>query len=78
MHKKDREPPPPHADHLSSVSAESKGIRGIVPVGLVLIPLIIALTFLAPNVLWFLLYPLLVLAALAALTLGAALLLRHL
>jgi hypothetical protein len=46
------------------------------PLGMGLLALALALTFVSPSVLWFLLYPLLIVGALVALATAVALLMR--
>ncbi len=72
------EPPPNLPTHLRPITDETRWIRILAVAGVILLALVLALTFLAPSVLWFLAYPLLIAAALAALSTAAAFLLRRL
>ncbi|MBV9866423.1 MAG: hypothetical protein JO316_13805 [Abitibacteriaceae bacterium] len=72
------EPKPQPAEHLRLLNNEAEWIKGLAPVGVVLLLIALALTFFAPHVLWFLLYPLLIVGAFAALATTAAWLLRYL
>ena len=69
---------PTPAEHLPLLKGEAGWIRGLMPLGVVLLALAVLLTFVAPNVLWFLLYPVLIVGAVAALATAAAWLLRYL
>ena len=71
------EPPIPHSDHLREIKHESRISAGFLPMGALLLAAAILLTVFAPSVLWLLAYPILILAALAALFAGVALLLRN-
>jgi hypothetical protein len=72
----EREPKPEPARHLRLLTGESQWIRALAPSGLVLLAAAVVLNFVAPSVLWFLLYPVLILGAMAALATAAAWLLR--
>jgi len=72
----DARPQPP--EHLRPLSSVTDRIKGLLTIGLLLFASTGVLTFVAPNALWFLLYPVLILGALAALATAAAWLLRHL
>jgi hypothetical protein len=72
----EREPKPEPARHLRSLTSESQWIKALAPSGLVLLAAAVVLNFVAPSVLWFLLYPVLILGAMAALATAAAWLLR--
>jgi hypothetical protein len=69
---------PPPADHLRYVKPAEKLPNGLLPAGALLLMAAALLTVYAPSALWFLAYPVLILAALAALFAGLALLLRNL
>lgn len=72
------EPKPQPADHLRLLQGEDDWIKGLAPVGVALLLFALALTFFAPHVLWFLLYPVLIIGASAALATTAAWLFRYL
>ena len=73
-----REEPPHPPEHLKLVGGEAGWVRSLVPTGALLLAGVLALNFLAPTALWFLLYPLLILGGLLALLTAISLLLRHL
>ena len=75
--EEEREAKPQAAEHLRLLKGEADWIKALLPIGIVLLLLVVALTFFAPSALWFLLYPVLILGALAALTAAAAWLMRH-
>jgi len=72
------EPKPRPVERLRLLDEESDWMKALAPGGLVFLLLALILNFVAPSVLWFLLYPILILGAAAALATAAAWLLRHL
>jgi hypothetical protein len=74
-HEPEKPPAPP--DHLSKAGRRTGGLRYLAPVGLLALAIAGVLTFTAPNALWFLFYPVLIIGALYALTTVAAWLIRH-
>lgn len=70
-------PPPEPAEHLRTIHGEAKWIRSLIPVGLLFLIIVLIITVFSPSALWFLVYPLLIVAALWALATAAAFLLRH-
>jgi hypothetical protein len=74
-HKPEQPPAPP--DHLSKAAWRTGSLRFLFPVGFLALVVAGVLTFTAPNALWFLLYPVLIIGALYALTTVAAWLIRH-
>jgi hypothetical protein len=70
------EPPPRPAEHLRSLRSKARSVKVMGPLGMGLLALALALTFVSPSVLWFLLYPLLIVGALVALATAVALLMR--
>lgn len=72
-----REPPPEPSEHLRFAPGRVRWLRVLGPVGLLLLAGIVVVTVAAPSALWFLIYPVLILGALAALATAAAWLLRH-
>lgn len=77
-HQAVADPKPHPAEHLRLLKNEAEWIKGLAPVGVALLLMAVALTFFAPHVLWFLLYPILIVGAFAALATTAAWLLRYL
>jgi hypothetical protein len=75
--EQDHSNPPDPADHLRTVQGEAKWIRSLAPTGLVLLIVAALVTVLSPSAIWFLVYPVLIVGALWALTTAAAFLLRH-
>jgi len=69
---------PKPIERLRLLDSESDWMKALTPGGLALLLLALILNFFAPSVLWFLLYPLFILGAAAALATAAAWLLRHL
>ena len=72
----DDEVPGP-ADHLRLIGGGSGWVRRLAIIGAVLVLAAVLLTLLAPSVLWFLAYPLLIIGALGALAYAAAFLIRQ-
>jgi hypothetical protein len=77
MKSHEPEQPPAPPDHLSKAGGRIGGMRFLAPLGLLALVVAVVLTFTAPNALWFLLYPVLIIGALYALTTVAAWLIRH-
>jgi len=72
-----KEPRPEPSKHLRPIRSDSRWIRSLGPIGLGLLLAALALTFLVPSSPWLLLYPLLIIGGLAALTSAVAFLMRH-
>src|SRR5690349_1633690 len=67
-----REPPPDPSEHLRIVRGSGRWIRALAPAGLLLLACVVVVTLAARSALWFLVYPVLVLGALAALATAVA------
>ena len=65
------------ATHLHELRGDIRWLRLLAPSGAILLAVAGLLTIYAPSVRWFLLYPILIIGALAALGYAAAYLLRH-